>query len=426
MGVAADLQGRKVRCPHCKQIVLAPAPPPTPPARAATPSAAVEPPADDLPVFNLPKEEHDSIFSEATAPGDEVIGSAPAAVPDLLPVEEPRPAPELVVSPVPAAATQPVVLPVPAPQPQDPFTEPSPLPVPVPLWPGAGAAADDLAPEEPEPAPQPARPGGRDRTPAGRSGGAGALFKIGFWLLLPYALLATGLAVYGLFLKEGKPPEGHPLSTVPDNFGEFPPAERRKTGQARFPLDGDLPPELRVPVGGKLAVGAVEIEPLAVEARTLEVMVDTTAGRPGKERTSRPPALVLRMRIRNTSPDLVLYPMDPAFTRKAKPGDQPGTGLVVGDQAFWGGPFDWPPARVKRVYEQAQEADATPLGPGEAREYVVFTDTDPKILDAVRGAADPLLWRVQVRRGRVEYRGSEVPVTAIVGVEFRPSDVAGL
>jgi hypothetical protein len=45
------------------------------------------------------------------------------------------------------------------------------------------------------------------------------------------------------------------------------------------------------------------------------------------------------------------------------------------------------------------------------------------VVKTIRGARDPMLWRVQVRRGTVEYRGKDVPVTAIIGVEFRASDV---
>jgi hypothetical protein len=133
------------------------------------------------------------------------------------------------------------------------------------------------------------------------------------------------------------------------------------------------------------------------------------------------------LRVRNTSDDLTIYPMDPAFTRRAVGTDRPGTGLVVGSETFWGGTISWPfPPRVQREYEAAQERDAAPLRPGEAREYVVFTDTRSEIVRAVRAAAGPLLWRVQVRRGLVPHDGRPVPVTAVIGVEFRPSDVKGL
>jgi hypothetical protein len=34
-----------------------------------------------------------------------------------------------------------------------------------------------------------------------------------------------------------------------------------------------------------------------------------------------------------------------------------------------------------------------------------------------------MLWRVQVRTGRTNFEGKDLPVTAIIGVDFQPSDV---
>ncbi len=78
---------------------------------------------------------------------------------------------------------------------------------------------------------------------------------------------------------------------------------------------------------------------------------------------------------------------------------------------------------MKRKYEENQEKDWTPLKPGEARDYVVFTDFDQQILKAVSESNDKILWRVQVRRGLIDFKGKDVPVTAIIGVEFKSSDV---
>jgi hypothetical protein len=254
------------------------------------------------------------------------------------------------------------------------------------------------------------------------------LFQAGFFVLLPYSLLVTALAVYGLFLRpSGHAPEGHPLSTIPDDFGEFPPAERKKVSRRSIPIHGELPAELKVALGSKLEIGALEITPVKVEARPLEIRV-RSGDRTTPEPASLNPALVLTLRIRNTSTDLPLHPMDPAFTRKSKGTDLPATGLEVGSQHFWGGAIDWPPANtlVSRVFELEQESDEVPLQPGQTRDYVVFTDTRPAILDAVKEAGMPMLWRVQVRRGLVPYRGRDVPVTAIIGVEFTRGDVTGL
>lgn len=477
MGVGVELLGRKVRCPHCKQVVLAPTAPAAPAAAAAVPAAAMPlppppaaPPAptppvpDDLPVFNLPKREAaESIFGETAEEGDDLFGSSDAtrlAVPELPP---PEPFPTAVVpvqivtpdpTPQPPAVpgTDPCVdLAAPEPAPPRPAAPPPPpVPIPSPPLPAPAAAANPwasfdvvpAAPLAPTLAPaavaapeldgehEPSRP---DRPAAGRlrpgapAPGGGTALKVGFFVVLAYAVVVTGLAVYGLFVKSGAP-AGHPLSAIPDDFGEFKPAERKKTGKLTIPVDGELPPELRVALGEKLAIGSLEVTPTKVEARRL-IRVGEYASGGGKETLPpTPPALVLTMRIRNTSDDLFIHPTDPAFNRKVTtPAERVGTGLVVGNQTFWGGAIDWPfRKQVTRLYEAAQAADATPLNPGETRDYVVFTDTKLEILRAVRNATDGLVWRVQVRRGRIEFEGKDIPVTAIIGVDFQPGDVRGL
>ena len=323
----------------------------------------------------------------------------------------------------------PAPYPIPAPAPY-PAPVPVPIPVPVAVEPDEEVFTADVAEPEPKPRPRRDAPEPRIRRgPAPKSGGGGmkSLFVIGFFLLLPYALVMTGLAAYGFFFRSGGDvPKDHPLSVIPDSFGEFPPAARKKVSTYTFPVDQKLPPELTVALGNKLTVGALEIEPVRVEARPLDMVATFEKGEATEDlKPTRNAALVLHLKITNTSADVTLYPMDPAFTRKAKPGDRPATGLVVGNQTFWGGAIAWPVpnAGVKRVYDKAQEADATPLKPGETREYVVFTAADPLVVRAVRAATDPLVWRVQVRRGLIDYCGGEVPVTAVIGVEFEPGDV---
>lgn len=329
----------------------------------------------------------------------------------------------MVAAPVPAA-------PVPQPIAAPPAPVKAPAVAPVPQLPAEEPEFEEPPPADEELAPPPPRgrqSGKSARSAAPSTGGGGKLIKVGFFLLLPYALVMTGLAAYGLFFKSGAP-QGHPLSTIPDDRGEFPPAEKRKTTKRySFPVDGELPPELKVALGQKLQIGALEVEPVKVEARPLSLVGESTRGQTEKLRPTRNQALVLSVRIRNTSDDIALHPMDPAFNRKVKGSDTPATGLVVGKQTFWGGAIEWPFRQgVQRFYEQAQEADATPLKPQESREYVVFTDVVPNVIKAAKQATDPMLWRVQIRRGLIEYEGKEVPVTAIIGVEFKQDDVKGL
>jgi hypothetical protein len=277
---------------------------------------------------------------------------------------------------------------------------------------------------------KPAAPARRAAPSAARStapaspkfGGLGAPF----YLLLLYAVIMTGLAFYGFVFRYGTQIDpGHPLSTIPDNFGEFPPSERKKVGQLKNLPDQPLPPELRVGLGKKLELGPLEITPTKVETRRLKVVTVPKGGKPME--SVRPEAVVMTLKIRNTSGDVTLYPMDPAFTRKfggSTDEPKPGTTLEVGKEKFRGGAIPWPPSeRLTGEFEVAQQGDATPLKPGESRDYVVFTATDGRIVKVVKDAPEPMLWRVQLRRGLVSVRGKDVPVTAIIGVEFNASDV---
>lgn len=477
MGVGTELLGRMVRCPHCKQAVTAPpaasgeAPQPAPVSSGENPTGSSEPEskpdlaatvfAPELPVFQMPQREGaESIFGEAEE-GEEIFSSTAGtriAIPELprdippvggtgptspepilsdpgVPQTGPRGATtpastQAVSAPTAAMSAEPSVVST-VPSQSNPWAEMDPAAPPLDSAAPSNHSAVELASTANEPRSGRSRTSDSSRRPgSGTALAAGgpsrSVITVGFFVLLPYALLMTALAVYGLVLRPGVP-EGHPLSTIPDDFGEFPASDRKKVSKRSFPIHGELPPELKVALGGKLELGDLEIEPAKVEVRPLALFVKS-ATRTTPELPRATPALVLTLRIRNRSANLWIHPMDPAFTRKARGTDQPATGLEVGGRKFWGGAIDWPVAnrRFERVYERAQEADAVPLGPGETREYVVFTDTDAAIVEAVESAGEPLLWRVQVRRGLIEYRGKEVPVTAVIGVEFQPNDVDGL
>jgi hypothetical protein len=194
-------------------------------------------------------------------------------------------------------------------------------------------------------------------------------------------------------------------------------------------VEGELPAQQRAALGGRVTVGQLEIQPLRIEKRPLVIKIDNIqpVGNLPPQQTKEP-ALVLSLSIKNTSSDLTLHPMDPAFTRKANPykNDYPITRLVVNKQTFFaGGAIEWPivSSTVKRRFETQQANDTIPLKPGETHEYVVFTDAKTDILKAVETSRDVMQWRVEVRRAPVEVNGKEVPVTAIIGVDFRATDV---
>ena len=345
------------------------------------------------------------------------------APPPLKALQPTTPAPIVVHTPPPAAPTNPFAFdPSPARAPVVP--KPAPAPIPQPLPKPVVAPTPLPLDESPDEAAKPAR-GGRSRAaPAPARGGS---FKTLVFILVPYAAVMTALAVYGLFFKSSeKLDPGHPLSTIPDNFGEFDPATRKKVSQLKVDADAPLPGSLRVGLGKTIGIGQLEIEPVAVESRTLAIVQESkVAGQSARNATSNP-ALVLHLRVKNTSSDLAFCPLDPAFNRRTGV-DKIGTQIVVGKQTFRGGPIGWPfTTHLKRVYEEKQEPDATPLKPGETRDYVVCSDTDSRIRKAVRDSTDTILWRVQLRRGLIDFKGKEVPVTAIIGVEFKAADVKNL
>jgi hypothetical protein len=68
---------------------------------------------------------------------------------------------------------------------------------------------------------------------------------------------------------------------------------------------------------------------------------------------------------------------------------------------------------------QGDEASGERLGPGESTTVQLTTDSwDRDPVARLKNYQGRLLWRVQVRRGLVPYKGEEVSTTAVVGVEF--------
>lgn len=544
MGVLAELLGRQVRCPHCKQVVVAPVTAGTPPAPVAvaepqqpapvtiptpsTPTVVAPLPAPELRAFNIPqkKEGADSILSEPDESDDEVFGSQPGSRLPTLPRDPPpppesasqpapvsddpfgfgpasaappppepaagnytqplltatifdlppnvRPAPDApkespnpfaemdAPAPTPAVPQKPVPLPVPVPQPAlpkpvpvparpvapaptvpasgNPFEDfddaPAPIPVllPTPVEPARAAPAPttDELPDEPPLRKQPRNESRDDDKPAratrsrpAASPSGGGAKNVVLFLLAGYALVATALAVYGLFFKSGDSSETHPLSTIPDNFGEFDPVSRKKVTQHKFRVDGELPAAQRAAIGGKVVIGQIEVQPVRVEKRFLSIKAE---GRNEKEKPqttkTTAAALVLTLDIKNTSEDLSIFPMDPAFTRRESKADQPITRLVVDKKVFAGGEIEWPlPSKFKKRIEVQQANDAIPLKPNESREYVVFTAASAELVEAAKTAKESLQWRIQVRRGLVDYKGKELPVTAVIGVDFKSNEI---
>ena len=522
MGVSADFLGKQVRCPHCRQVVLAPtaasapatpvAPPPAPPPVAVAPPpppkpAPPPPPVStepELPQFNFPtaREGVDSILGDPNESEDDVFGTQPGTrllnnpyeppAPAAPPRPAPPPAPPLDLeatttpeNPFAVAQTEPTGIPrsslPPAPKTTEltnPFPDlepvslpgtfvpptaplppppappraaapprpaPPPAPPPAPVY-AAGAPSNPFAgidesvvvapppapaSEKTEPVTEPRRakksdPGEsqiarapRSRTPQKAAGGANPVL---LYVALGWAVLATLLAVYGLFFRYGtRIDPGHPLSTVPDTYGEFGPAQRKNPATGRVNGDLELPKDQRAQLGQTLKVGQLEVTPKEIVRRRLMIVTDRGGGddppQPGGT------ALVMKLEITNKSGG-PLHPMDPAFLRTSDAKNQPLTRLAVGQQTWYGGAIPWPfvnPIKLRR--EVQQKNDYEPLAANETREYVVFTDSKPDLLKAVTAAKDSMQWRVQVRSGAVDLDGKAYPVTSVFAVDFRSADI---
>jgi hypothetical protein len=54
-----------------------------------------------------------------------------------------------------------------------------------------------------------------------------------------------------------------------------------------------------------------------------------------------------------------------------------------------------------------------------------LTTYDSPLLAEIAKGNDSYTWRVQVRRGLVRYRDKDVSATAVIGVDFKASEIEG-
>jgi hypothetical protein len=433
MAVGTNLLGRNVRCPHCKQVLRAPAaaggaPAPSHPA-APTPS----PPAP-LPTFNVPRpsEHHESIFGERH--DEDVFGSDPPK--PTLP-EVPRAASQLRAlggSSDEATVSMPTPPPPPSPEELLNFGAAAGL-APPPKGPQAYDGPAALQP----PAPTPARPEDDVRQRRISVRDAAPPTQAFAWIMLAYALVATLLAgFFGYKYLTAEAADDHPFKAMPDVLREYDPAKKRQVSFRGLPdPKQDVPADLRVKLGQVLTLGDLEVRPTAVERRKLEAVTVPEVGNP-KPGRSIGETVVLTLRVKNVSGGTIFCPTDPAFDRAAdRSQPAPYTALEV-QRSFFFGIFKWPPEPgTQKEFVVGHEANEQPLLPGEERDAwtaVAPTGVRAAADDIIRKlkldvkATDWLLWRVQLRRGLVTAKGPdgtdmEVSATAVIGVEFRADQI---
>jgi len=450
MAVADTYLGQQVRCPHCQQVVVAPAAPPQP-APPGADSAAI-------PVISVPKEQ-DSIFGPAEIPGDDVFGAPPPRLeipagpswmqPQAAPVAQ-SPAwmqPEAPAAPQPAPSwmSQAPAVEAPAPVPNmapDMYLQPT-VTVPAamealaqsPEQPGGAAFAPQPSPEwgassTPESPGEslPSEPliGAGTRTAAYKSRGGGGWFILLVVMpLISYSIVST-IAVITLYFQREALKDQSPLKTLPDIEGDNPGAKRLKPGQntlfERVNPESPLPTSLKVALHQPFQIGDIEVTGEKVEQRKILFRVGSFNPDP-----STGEALVLRLRLRNISKDVVFCPTDRAFDHKWSPkqgGNKPYTFLEVGNRKFFGaadtqGTFN----RGRKEMVEGQTF-GTELNPGQELTTIVCTDPeDDRVLNTLNQHNGPLLWRVHVRRGLVQVEDKDYSTTAVVGIEFTKRDI---
>lgn len=446
MGVGLELMGKSVRCPHCRQVVVAPSNAPSRPApdapvlRQTTPPEAEEPSEEgDRPIPKFaaaPREGAESIFGEEGIAEDSVFEAParqkPALVPDVGPpgmidfgasegerIESPGAALNLPAAFIKKDLSQPdfaLIAPAEKPASAPPVPPPAASPaVPYVIHPMPGSRGDDVVdpftkfgrPNTTLPPPVEKRePPEPRRTPSGKY----------FWPLALYAIVATLLAVWG-WLRSAP----HPFSTIPDFFGQYHAADGKKVSALPVDLNGPFPDALKVKLGGKIAIGELEFEPLNIEERRTRWEVKADGGRPREIE-----CLVMTARVKNLS-KVAFHPFDPAFNRYANPTEPPPlTAVVIDGERFPGGPIPWPFVHSGREYIAGQEADESPLPPGQHRTTTlpaIDGEKGKKLLALLKSSKGPALWQVHVRRGFIDYKGEYVSVGALVGVEFDASQV---
>ena len=444
MAVGINLLGRNVRCPHCKQILQAPATTGAPP--TAPPPFAVQEPSFESP--SAPIESPDSIFGEVL--DEDVFGTrAPKVHMPNQPSAPPPPASRTMISNAPSVSAPPYSPPPPAPY-VDARTEELPLPAELPPrvnpWgaapPSAHRARNDLPPDDAtelethrEELPQ----SSRVSRPAVRGGGGG----IFVWMLLFYALVATGIAAYLFYdktLKEEKQQadggkKEHPFTAIPDLYGYYEKADRKKIQKFEGMPGANLevPKELQVKLGESITIGQLEVTPLRVEYREIMRFRKPT-GKTEYETKPIDRVYVLHLHLKNISDDVYFHPNDPALNRRYVPSQRdsipPYSGIVIGKDFFLGGPLLWPDSDYTHQYIEGQENDGKLLGPKEERNTVVASDMAVlPIRTAVEAAGGtPIIWRVDLRRGLEKYKDAEgnekeYSARSVIGVVLSPGEM---
>lgn len=408
MGVSSEYLGRQVQCPHCGQVVVAPAST-TPPDVAPTLGIT----SDHESIFTAPTMDED-IFDDGP-PREEISMELTASVPaePALELTSPYVPPDLSSQ---AVTTQGATVPTVEPRPEEATAE-------------GGVSMPWLndAPAEP----------GSTLPPSARKAarGSGVFTTVLMIPLISYAILSTALLVflYNRYQQATKP-DFRWLEELPDVNGDRPGAKKGESSGAllRVPAVNkvELPSNLIVNLKDTLTIGDVAVTPLSVEKKVVNVFTEGFE----KPEPLPHPSLILHLRIKNLSSDYAFAPLDAYFDRRHDEGvKEPWTFLepIGTGVRFYGGPATWRPETsrkdetVRREWVQGRSKVLPYLEPGEELTTFICTDGTEDLEQTVERHKGQYRWRVHVRRGPMEVAGrpAPVPVSTVIGVEFNAGDI---
>jgi hypothetical protein len=219
--------------------------------------------------------------------------------------------------------------------------------------------------------------------------------------LIPYSILTTAIIAYLIFF--GSKGSSDPLQYLPDPTAKGGP--QRVTMLPRH--DTALSAKLKTKLKSPITIGDLTVTP-------------------EKVRLTADGDLELFLRARNEATKIKFEPISDSWIRYTpnKAGNEPYTFLESQSKTI--SPIFGGYLRYQKAFDgKGDLAEAYAIGPGEQSFMVLQTRETyrtPHVARIVK-SDDNYLWRVQVRRGFVEKKGKNVSATAVIGVEFSPSEI---
>jgi hypothetical protein len=224
------------------------------------------------------------------------------------------------------------------------------------------------------------------------------------WLSVLHTSLTSALAIGLIWVVWGKRVARESATVEPD---PFPPAESssdpgHRAGQSRKLVALEPLPENRIiALGQTIAIDSLEVTPLKILAGP--VILRHAINKPQARRGGND-ALILKIRLKNLSRDLILVPLDEAFIRTR--------GRGIRDSFIEAGPsrqIEMFPLAIVSEWAIAGQ-DFRELKPGESYETMVVSA--PKALGDV---TPDMTWRLRLR--------TDINQTSTVGIRFHDEDI---